>query len=272
LEDGMPEQSDNIALWAISMSGMYRHDADREIDEIEAQDQSTYTSLGWDFPETWYMDSVSKLPRLSAFSTTPDVSAPQAAGADEDDAQNTARIDTGVGYTPEPATEPADIPGMPISFTFNYGNNSWRTILSLNADGTFSGHEITFYMETGDGYPNGTISVSDFDGKFTEVRKINEYEYAMKVDFLNFSATTEESITNGIITLPVLLSFIPGLTNGDEFRLYLPGRPTADMPEDYISWVGSILEGWRSTPATLPFYGLCNMEDEGFFYSYEPNE
>jgi hypothetical protein len=192
-------------------------------------------------------------------------------GVDWDGAQNTIRIDTTAAYTPEPAAIFADIPNMPISFTLTSGAGGSETTLSLNADGTFSGNYCDLWPgEAGEGY-SSMLAECKFDGKFTEVRKINEYEYVMKVDFLNI-ADTGKRIEDDLLIIPVESPW--GIYGADEFRFYLPGRPTADLPEDYIYWV-TMASGWHNTSATLPFYGLYNTgsnDREGFFSSYEPNE
>ncbi|MCL2826259.1 MAG: hypothetical protein FWD72_02505, partial [Eggerthellaceae bacterium] len=58
-----------------------------------------------------------------------------------------------------------------------------------------------------------------------------------------------------------------GFDDAGEFRLYLPGRATADLPRNFLEWI-AMPNVWNmdKLPATLPFYALYNINgEEGFF-------
>ena len=175
--------------------------------------------------------------------------------------------------TTETATETADtpdvktesLPDMPMEFIFSSGAGGWGTFVTLQSDGSFAGDYYDSNMgETGNGYPNGSRYECNFNGKFTDVVKISDYEYSMKIAYLNTDGTRgEEKIINGI---NVITSDPYGFDDAGEFILYLPGRNTSDLPEEFINWVQMPM-GLSDMPATLPFYGLYNVNAECGFFS-----
>lgn len=53
-------------------------------------------------------------------------------------------------------------------YGFSSGAGAWGTYFYLEKDGTFTGRFHDSEMgETGDGYPNGTVYISEFSGKFS---------------------------------------------------------------------------------------------------------
>ncbi|MFP3152902.1 YARHG domain-containing protein [Lachnospiraceae bacterium ZAX-1] len=164
---------------------------------------------------------------------------------------------------PLPEPEEETIPGMPVTFLFASGAGAWGTTVDLNSNGTFSGYYSDSDMgQIGDGYPNGTMYECSFRGKFSDVKKISDYEYSMKIDYLDTEGTVgEEKIIDGI---NVITSDPYGFDNADEFLLYLPGRPTMDLPEAFKNWMrGTAFYG--GAPETMVSYGLYNIGgEEGF--------
>ena len=151
----------------------------------------------------------------------------------------------------------ADFPSLP-QFWFGSGVGGWSTTLDIYQDGTFSGYFHDSDMgDIGPGYPEGTMYECIFNGKFTELVKINEYEYSMRVEYMVVE-DAEDRIENDIRIIP---SGPYGFDDADEFRLYLPGRKTRDLPEQFLSWVGMAFWG-DTVPEELPFYGLYNVGGE----------
>lgn len=65
-----------------------------------------------------------------------------------------------------------------VEFTFCSGAGGWATILSVNADGTFSGEYFDGELGvTGEGYPNGTMYQSRFNGMRHTDCRIKKYSY-----------------------------------------------------------------------------------------------
>lgn len=51
-------------------------------------------------------------------------------------------------------------------FVFSSGVGAWQTMLNINEDGSFKGYYSDSDMgDTGEGYPNGIIYLSVFEGK-----------------------------------------------------------------------------------------------------------
>lgn len=74
---------------------------------------------------------------------------------------------------------------FPDTFSYGSGAGAWSEELILNDDGTFMGEYRDSDMGvTGADYPNGTVYVRKFHGKFTEPEMINEYSYSMSVEFM----------------------------------------------------------------------------------------
>lgn len=71
---------------------------------------------------------------------------------------------------------------IPKKFTFSSGAGGWATEITLNDDGNFNGQYYDFEMgDRGDEYPNGTVYISNFSGKFTIPKQIDEYTYSMRL-------------------------------------------------------------------------------------------
>ena len=53
-------------------------------------------------------------------------------------------------------------------FVFSSGVGAWQTMLNINEDGSFQGlYSDSDMGDTGEGYPNGIIYSSKFEGEFT---------------------------------------------------------------------------------------------------------
>jgi hypothetical protein len=188
-------------------------------------------------------------------------------GVDWDGAKQTIAIDTGKPYTAETTTSDSEnaFADFPKDFIFTSGAGAWETSLRVEKDGSFTGYYYDSNMgETGPGYPNGTRYECNFNGKFTDVKQIGAYEYSMRIDSLRTNETEgEERIDDGVRIVAGEPYGLEGLDSSDEILLYLPGRPTEDLPEGFLDWVRI---AWDETPATMPFFGLYNVTgDEGFF-------
>jgi hypothetical protein len=162
---------------------------------------------------------------------------------------------------------------LPEYFSFASGAGGWSTGVHINADGTFTGDYHDSDMgDTGDGYPGGTLYLCNFSGKFKDVKKISDLEYSMRIDWLRVDEPTGEPYIDDVYDIGYPIRVIPsspyGFDSADEFRLYLPGKKTADLPQEYINWVGNPMAWGNNIPPTLPFYGLYNVGgQEGFFSS-----
>ena len=76
------------------------------------------------------------------------------------------------------------------SFEFCSGAGGWSTDFEIEKDGSFKGSYHDSDMgDTGDDYENGTMYLCGFSGKFTDLTKINDYTYQMKMENLTYDET-----------------------------------------------------------------------------------
>ena len=153
---------------------------------------------------------------------------------------------------------------FPMDLEFSSGVGGWGTSLTLERDGTFSGQFHDSDMGAiGEDYPNGTVYLCHFSGRFLNIEKVDEYSYSLRLAELDsdYEAGKEwiENGTKNISSEPY------GMEDGDEFILYLPDTPTDGLDEEFLSWWPGryALEG---QPETLEMYGLYNVKmGYGFF-------
>jgi hypothetical protein len=173
----------------------------------------------------------------------------------------------------EPVTDQALMPfDEPIGLNFASGAGGWATGVDINPDGSFTGtfHD-TNMGETGEGHPNGTIYICEFSGSFTNVQRVDVFEYTMDLATIELKYQVgEEWVENDML---YIASEPYDFDDGGEFSLYLPGAKTAYLPEEYMEWIKMPLvwtdkpsQYGQVTPDELPFYGLYNVNGMmGFF-------
>lgn len=159
------------------------------------------------------------------------------------------------------------LPQDVTKFIFSSGAGAWGTVLDLNKEGDFSGNFHDSEMgENTDEYPDGTVYLSVFTGKFTNFEKINDYSYKMIVaDVKTRDEVGKEWIEQGIryvATTPY------GIDGGTEFILYLPQTPVSELPEDFLYWWPARFES-EEKPTTLSYYGILNVATNDGFFTYE---
>lgn len=138
-------------------------------------------------------------------------------------------------------------------FHFNSGAGAWGTVLIVHPDGSFGGtYQDTDMGVQEEAYPNGSISISNFAGRFSQPQWQDAYTGVLKIEELHYDVepgTVE--IRNGA---RYSYTTAYGLTETEELVLYLPGKPLEQLPEPYLSWAN--LYGYEGT--VLPHYGLYN--------------
>lgn len=157
-----------------------------------------------------------------------------------------------------------------LTFYFSSGAGAWGTSLSIHEDGSFEGNYHDSDMgSTGDGYPYGTVYMSDFSGQFAEPEKVNEYTYSAAI--LNMEPEQENGTSEIIDGVRYVYSEPYGLYGTDYVLFYLPGAPLAELPQEFLSWVGYYdLSATEDTE--LSFVGLYNETMQSGFSSYENQE
>lgn len=172
--------------------------------------------------------------------------------------------------TPPPEKVKVDenkLPGdYPMDFYFSSGAGGWGTSLVLNSDGSFTGEFHDSNMgETGPNYPNGTVYVCDFDGKFGNVQKINDYTYKMTLqDIRTDKAVDTQWIEDDIL---YVASEPYGLDTGVDFIFYTPDAKTDSLSEDFLSWWPYRFEEGDMRDR-LSCYGIYNLDGESGFFTY----
>lgn len=198
----------------------------------------------------------------------------------EEEQQKEEQPDTQESETQHSGGTKADFEFQDVAdraFSFSSGAGAWSTELYINSDGTFHGlYSDSDMGDTGENYPNGTRYYSHFTGRFTELEKIDEFTYKMKLESLELEQEpNKEEISDGF---RYISSGAYGLEGGEDFYLYLPGAELASLPENYLHWVNNYLQGISNdeqedtTETKLPFYGLYNVKEEQGFSSYEYEE
>ncbi len=208
---------------------------------------------------------------LSQADTAPP--ATEAAVSQETETQTTAETEQSTETAGDVTEEDALYQALSEwQFIFTSGAGGWDTTFSVNPDGSLQGvyHDSDMGV-TGPGYEEGgTLYYSAFTGQLTGYTKVSENVYEVELGDLHYEDTPgTEEIKDG---MRYVYAEAYGLNGTDSLIVYLPGTPTADLPEAYMSWVNM---NWftylpdvfaEDIPAELPFCGLYNeKEEEGFF-------
>ncbi len=152
------------------------------------------------------------------------------------------------------------------SFSYSSGAGAWSTDLSISEDGTFTGlYHDSEAGSTGTGYPNGTVYVCNFSGKFTTPEQVDEYTWKTTIE----SISCEEEVGKEDLADDVkyIYSEPLGLTDAEDIYIYKKGIPVSKLPEEYCTWIYDI-----DTYETLPFYGIYNEKDGAGFCSWSMEE
>ena len=157
---------------------------------------------------------------------------------------------------------------LPDTFVFSSGVGAWDTQVSIAPDGSFAGtYHDSDMGDTGEGYPNGTEYICEFSGQFSQPTQVDDHTWSVQLESLSYDGVPEtEEIRDGI---RYVCSTPYGVEGGQEFLIYLPGAPVADLPEGFCNWVGTQLVDANNDRATeLPFFGLYNVTTQEGFSAY----
>lgn len=168
---------------------------------------------------------------------------------------------------PVPTQASIALPGtFPLEFSFSSGAGGWGTSLTLHQDGTFSGTYSDSDMgDAGDSYPQGTVRICEFTGRFGQIKQIDEHTYSMTLEKLSTEDETGkewlENETRFIAADPY------GLEDGDVFLFYTPQTPVEGLSEAFLSWWPGRYE--QKKPSTLSRYAIYNQKLEYGFFTYD---
>ena len=172
----------------------------------------------------------------------------------------------GAVSAPETEEQAEVLPDVfPQEFVFSSGAGAWRTYLTLQQDGSFTGEYSDSEMgDCGEAYPQGSVYLSTFSGWFKEIRKVDDHTWFLTLgDVSTENETGQEWIEEGI---RYVASDPYGLEQGTSFALYTPEPPVAELTEEFLSWWPLRYFPEAERPETLSCYGIYNQEmGYGFF-------
>ena len=154
---------------------------------------------------------------------------------------------------------------LPEQFIFSSGAGGWDDVIQLYPNGEFAGefHDSDMGVCAPE-YPNGTLYLCEYRGKFSDIQKLSDYEYSLFLSDIETQGTEgEQRIEDGTLietTEPY------GLQDGKQFTLYLPGISSALIPGDMKEWYrwlhGKDMSGY------LENFALYNNSTGYVFWGY----
>ena len=166
------------------------------------------------------------------------------------------------------------LPKESAEFSFLSGAGAWRTIMTLNRDGTFTGRYLDSEMgEIGEDYPHGSAYTCTFSGKFVNIEKVNAYSYKMTLtDIKTEKAVGEEWIENEIryvASEPYGLNDPINEQECTEFIFYLPDTPVEEVSKEFLTWWPHRYTQETAPKTTLSCYGILNVTTSFGFFTTE---
>ena len=161
-------------------------------------------------------------------------------------------------------------------YHFSSGAGAWDTTVTVSPDGSFRGHYYDSDMgDEGPGYPDGTCYICDFSGKFTGYTETEPYTYKLEIGSMELEREPKtEEIKNDVRYVYAEANGFDGLADGSsELYVYLPGRSTTGLTDEFWDWigystfgayVGSDLKYIEDVPEDLPFSALYNTDGKAF--------
>ncbi len=148
-------------------------------------------------------------------------------------------------------------------FEFCSGAGGWSEEFTIEKDGYFTGKYHDSDMgSTGEGY-NGTFYCCTYSGHFTDLVKIDDYTYEMKLaDIVYDDEVGTEEIIDGELNV-YTDSYCLGST--DTFTVYLPGKPMEEISEEVRLWLYSSNDGEDE----LIFVAIADVDNGYGIYSYD---
>ncbi|MDE5893001.1 MAG: M56 family metallopeptidase, partial [Acetatifactor sp.] len=156
---------------------------------------------------------------------------------------------------------------LPLKFLFASGASSWGTSLTLYPDGHFEGLYEDGENIAAPEYPRGTSYYCKFSGRFSDITKVSEYAYTMRLEELTYETEVDKEWIED--QHRYIGSDALGIADGEEFMLYLPGTPLEELDEDFIYWWPDC-NLWRDGSVNiLSDYGIWNVNTgSGFFTTW----
>lgn len=147
-------------------------------------------------------------------------------------------------------------------FIFARGSGAWQTQILIEKNGSFTGaYSDLDSGDVGDNYPDGTIYICNFTGKFSEPQKVDEYTYSMKLESIENEKMPGEIYYEDNIRY--VCSEPHGFESSDEFLIYLPGTPLNNLPNEFMMCLQAFIN--INMTDEMPCYGIYNVKGQAGF-------
>lgn len=142
-------------------------------------------------------------------------------------------------------------------FYFSSGAGAWGEEFTIEKDGYFTGKYHDSEMgENGEEYPGGTVYSCVYSGHFTDITKVGEYIYEIKLKDISYKKEPgAEEILDGVKYI-YTESYFMGIN--DSFRIYLPGMSIDKISEELYWWV----KDYNQSESELTMMILVNESDQ----------
>lgn len=146
---------------------------------------------------------------------------------------------------------------LPEEFILTSGVGAWGASMDIKPDGTFT---ASYYDSNYEGR-----STSSGSGSFKNIKQVDKYTYTMELDTLKYDDEIGKVVANdnGYKTT---FTELYGIAGGTTFTVYLPGAPTADMPDGMKNWLGFHYYN-VPIPDALDCYAIYNVDKEKGYFS-----
>lgn len=158
---------------------------------------------------------------------------------------------------------------VPEYFSFSSGVGGWATELQIDDDGSFIGFYHDSEMgDTDSSYPNGTVYLCNFSGKFSEPLRFDQCMYEMDLEKLEIEGNQGDYyIKDGV---RYVYSEPYGISGSTQFTLYTPGQPFNAIDEESLWWITN--SGVNQSDEYLTCYAICNTGTFEGFVGYEDQQ
>ena len=121
-------------------------------------------------------------------------------------------------------------------FDFSSGAGGWYEEFVIEKDGYFTGQFSDYDLgATAESYPDGTVYSCSYSGHFTDLTKVSDYVYEMKLKDITYKVEPgEERLFDGMLEV-YTGSYIFGENN--TFTVYAPGMPVGELNEELYLWI-----------------------------------
>lgn len=149
-------------------------------------------------------------------------------------------------------------------FEFSSGAGGWSEEFTIEKDGYFTGlYHDSDMGDMGEGYENGTVYSSSYSGHFTDLTRIDEYTYRMKLTDITYEETPDTEEMSDNTRYIYTDSYCLGDT--DTFTVYLPGTPMEEIAEEVRSW----LYAYNQSETELTMIAIVDETNGYGIYSLE---